>query len=113
MRRTGDDLGHYYLQHRVGFTLFGLHGAYIVCRQDVEAKIGLDLGPRGSITEDAWWILLAMKQSYRTKWIDGYLEEQATQSLMDFLKQRRRWYYGLRKLSLIVPSVSGTDPSFA
>lgn len=98
MRRTGDDFGQFYLQHRLSVTLFGLHGAFIVCRHDMEAKIGFDLGPEGSITEDAWWVLLAMKEGYRTKWVDGYLEEQSTQSIMDLLKQRRRWYYGLSKV---------------
>ncbi|CAN8075548.1 unnamed protein product [Agarophyton chilense] len=103
MRRTGDDFGHYYLQHRLGFTLFGLHGAFIVCRQDMEAAIGFDLGAGGSITEDAWWVLLAMKHGYRTRWVDGFLEEQSTQGLMDFLKQRRRWFYGLGKVVLHCP----------
>ena len=98
MRRTGDDLGHFYLQHTIGFTMFGLHGSFVVCRQDKEAAIGFDIGPRGSITEDSWWILLAMQRGYRTKWVDGYLEEQSTQSIMDFVKQRRRWYYGLTKV---------------
>ena len=98
MRRTGDDLGHFYLQHTIGFTMFGLHGSFVVCRQDKEAAIGYDIGPRGSITEDAWWILLAMQRGYRTKWVDGYLEEQSTQSVRDFVKQRRRWYYGLTKV---------------
>ncbi|KAI0566388.1 Glycosyltransferase 2 [Gracilaria domingensis] len=98
MRRTGDDLSHFYLQHRLGFTLFGLHGAFIVCRQDKEAAIGFDLGPAGSITEDSWWVLLALQEGYRTGWVDGFLEEQSTQSVMDFLKQRRRWYHGLAKV---------------
>ncbi|PXF41795.1 Beta-1,4-mannosyltransferase bre-3 [Gracilariopsis chorda] len=103
MRRTGDDFGTFYLQHKLGFTLFGLHGAFIVCRQDAEAALGFDLGPAGSITEDAWWVLIAMKNGYRTRWIDGYLEEQSTQSIMDFLKQRRRWFYGLAKVVLQCP----------
>ena len=103
MRRTGDDFGHFYLQHRIGFTLFGLHGSYIVCRHDMEAALGFDIGPRGSITEDSWWILLAMERGYRTKWVDGYLEEQSTQRIMDFLKQRRRWYFGLVKVAAYCP----------
>lgn len=103
MRRTGDDLGYFYLQHAVGLTMFGLHGSFVVCRQDKEAAIGFDIGPRGSITEDSWWILVAMERGYRTKWIDGYLEEQGTQSVMDFLKQRRRWYYGLMKVVAFCP----------
>lgn len=98
MRRTGDDVGHFHLQHRLGLTIFGLHGSYVVVRQDVEADVGFDVGPHGSITEDAWWILVAMQRGVRTVWVDGYIEEQATQSVSDFLKQRRRWYVGLWKV---------------
>lgn len=103
MRRTGDDMGHFFFQHRVGRTIFGLHGSFVVCRQDVESSIGFDLGPDGSITEDAWWVLLAMKEGIRTKWVDGYVEEQSTQSIGDFLKQRRRWYIGLFKTATLAP----------
>eukprot|EP00177_Eucheuma_denticulatum_P003078 GFKZ01005550.1.p1 GENE.GFKZ01005550.1~~GFKZ01005550.1.p1 ORF type:complete len:596 (+),score=68.95 GFKZ01005550.1:112-1788(+) len=103
MRRTGDDFGHYSLQHRLGFTLFGLHGAYIVVRQGVEKEVGFDLGGAGSITEDAWWVLMMMERGYRTGWVDGWMEEQSTQSVMDFLRQRRRWYYGLSKVVLECP----------
>lgn len=95
MRRTGDDVGHFYLQHRLGVTIFGLHGSFVIVRQDVERRIGFDLGPDGSITEDAWWVLIAMEKGYRTMWVDGYFEEQCTQSLIDFVKQRKRWYVGL------------------
>lgn len=103
MRRTGDDVGHFYLQHRLGFTIFGLHGSYVVARADVERELGFDVGPHGSITEDAWWILLAMRRGIRTAWVDGCLEEQSTQSMPDFLKQRRRWYVGLWKVGLHCP----------
>lgn len=103
MRRTGDDVGHFYLQHRLGYTLFGLHGSYVVCRQDAEAAIGFDVGPKGSITEDAWWVLLAIENGYRTMWCEGYMSEQSTQSLSDFIRQRRRWYVGLLKVGLYCP----------
>lgn len=103
MRRTGDDIGHFFLQHRLGYTIFGLHGSYVVARQDVEQEIGFDVGPEGSITEDAWWILLAMERGIRTMWVDGHFEEQSTQGLVDFLKQRRRWYVGLWKVGLHCP----------
>lgn len=103
MRRTGDDLGHFFLQHNVGYTIFGLHGSFVVCRQDLETELGFDVGPKGSITEDAWWVLLAIEKGYRTMWVDGFMEEQATQSAMDFMKQRRRWYVGLFKVILHCP----------
>ena len=101
--RTGDDFARFHFQHRVGRTIFGLHGSYIVVRNDVEKSVGFDFGPVGSITEDAFWALVLMENGGRARWVDGYLEEQSTQSIRDFVKQRRRWYQGLVKVSLFAP----------
>lgn len=101
--RTGDDFARFHFQHKLGVTVFGLHGSYIVVRNDVESAIGFDFGPVGSITEDAFWALVLMESGGRARWCDGYLEEQSTQSLGDFVKQRRRWYQGLLKVSLYAP----------
>jgi len=101
--RTGDDFARFHFQHRIGVTLFGLHGSYIVCRNDVEKAIGFDFGPQGSITEDAFWALKAMEDGRRSRWVEGYLEEQSTQSVIDFVKQRRRWWQGLARVSIYAP----------
>lgn len=101
--RTGDDFARFHFQHKLGVTVFGLHGSYIVVRSDIEKSIGFDFGPNGSMTEDAFWALVAMERGYRCRWIDGYLEEQSTQSIMDFLRQRRRWFQGLAKVSIHAP----------
>jgi len=101
--RTGNDFARFHFQHSLGVTIFGLHGSYIVTRNDVEKSIGFDFGPQGSITEDAFWALVAMERGYRCRWVDGYLEEQSTQSAGDFVRQRRRWYQGLIKVSVHAP----------
>lgn len=101
--RTGDDFARFHFQHKLGVTVFGLHGSFIVVRNDVEKQIGFDFGPKGSITEDAFWALVAMERGIRCRWVDGYLEEQSTQSMRDFVRQRRRWYQGLAKVSLHAP----------
>ena len=101
--RTGDDFARFHFQHKLGRTIFGLHGSYIVVRNDVEKSIGFDFGPQGSITEDAFWALKLMEAGGRARWVDGYLEEQSTQSVGDFLKQRRRWYQGLIKVAVYTP----------
>jgi egghead protein (zeste-white 4 protein) len=101
--RTGDDFARFHFQHRVGVTLFGLHGSYIVCRNDVEKAVGFDFGPVGSITEDAFWALKCMEDGKRARWVEGYLEEQSTHGVVDFVKQRRRWFQGLAKVSLHAP----------
>lgn len=103
MSRTGDDLGRFHLAHRSGMTLFGMHGSYIVVRNDVEKSVGFDFGPEGSTTEDAFWALLSMQEGHRCRWVHGYLEEQSTQGLMDFLKQRRRWFQGIVKVCRHAP----------
>jgi egghead protein (zeste-white 4 protein) len=101
--RTGDDFARFHFQHQLGITIFGLHGSYIVVRNDIEKAIGFDFGPKGSITEDAFWALVAMENGHRCRWVDGYLEEQSTQSVEDFVKQRRRWFQGLALVTIHAP----------
>lgn len=102
--RTGDDFARFHFQHRLGITLFGLHGSYIVVRNDVEkATGGFDFGPRGDITEDAFWAVKAMQQGVRCGWVEGYLEEQSCMSFSDFMRQRRRWFQGLVRVALHAP----------
>ena len=65
--RTGDDFARFHFAHRLGVTIFGLHGSYIVVRNSVETGSGgFDFGPRGSITEDAFWALMTMQQRRRS-----------------------------------------------
>ncbi len=104
--RTGDDAGRYHLQHRLGVTLFGLHGSFILVRNDALVDVGFDVGPEGSITEDAFWALEQMARGRRCGWVDGDLVEQSTQSVADFVKQRRRWFAGMTKVVLYTESPS-------
>lgn len=102
--RTGDDFARFHFQNRLGVTLFGLHGSYIVVRNDVEkATGGFDFGPHGDITEDAFWAMKAMQLGIRCAWVEGYLEEQSCMSFADFLRQRRRWFQGLVQVALHAP----------
>ncbi|HEY5225817.1 MAG TPA: glycosyltransferase family 2 protein [Methylovirgula sp.] len=102
--RTGDDFARFHFQNRLGVTLFGLHGSYIVVRNDIEkATGGFDFGPRGDITEDAFWAMKAMQQGIRCAWVEGYLEEQSCMTFSDFLRQRRRWFQGLVQVALHAP----------
>ncbi len=102
--RSGSDKGRLYLSMKVGAPLFGLHGSFIVVRNDVEKSVGFDIGPRGSLTEDAWWGTLAMDRGFRCRWVEGHIAEQCTHRVPDFLKQRRRWFNGLVRTSLGAPA---------
>lgn len=68
--RTGDDFSRFYFQHRIGMTIFGIHGSFIVVRNDIEKLTGgFDFGPQGDITEDAFWAVMAMEQGLRSRWV--------------------------------------------
>jgi len=103
--RTGDDFARFHFQYKMlGTAFLGLHGSYIVVRNDVEKSTGgFDFGPKGDITEDAFWAMKAMEGDHRCRWVEGYLEEQSCMSLLDFLKQRRRWIQGLALVALYAP----------
>ena len=101
--RTGSDLGRLYLSMRAGVPLFGLHGSFILVRNDVERSLGFDIGPVGSLTEDAWWGTIAMDYGYRCRWVEGHVAEQCTFRVRDFLRQRRRWFNGMARTSMHAP----------
>jgi beta-1,4-mannosyltransferase len=94
--RTGDDLGRFRLQYALGVPMFGIHGSYLVVRGVEEATLSFDVGPSGSITEDAAWALRAWARGWRLGWVRGYVHEQPPQRVMDFVRQRARWLSGIR-----------------
>ena len=102
--RTGDDVSRFYFQYRMATAAFGVHGSFILVRNDAEASVGFEFGAEGSITEDAWWALSMMERGHRFGWVDGYVVEQAPSSVKDFVRQRRRWYSGLAKVALYAPA---------
>jgi cellulose synthase/poly-beta-1,6-N-acetylglucosamine synthase-like glycosyltransferase len=72
-----------------------MHGSNLLARSDVEEKVGWENGK--TISEDSLFAINA-----RTKcgeglfgWHGGVIEEKSPLSLRDFVKQRKRWFYGL------------------
>jgi len=94
--RVGDDYGKFRLQYSYWHQpLIGMHGSFVVAPNAVERLIGFDNGLRGSITEDAWFALLAWAKGVRFSWIDAHCFEQSPFTIHDFIMQRRRWFGGL------------------
>ena len=58
-------------------------------------NVSFDHGFEGSITEDAYFAVKASGMGYTFDWIEGEILEKSPYSLLDFLKQRRRWVQGL------------------
>lgn len=104
MLRTGDDVSRFRTQFRTGSLFCGMHGSFILVRADIERSVSFDVGPEGSITEDAWWAFEQAYQGREFRWVDGYLLEQSPEHWKDFAKQRRRWYSGLWKVCLYAPA---------
>lgn len=98
--RTGDDLGRFRFQYNMlRRPIFGMHGSYILVPKKIEEKLGFDLGGKGSITEDAYFALIASSNKVKFGWVDGFIREQSPFSIKAIIQQRRRWYCGLILLS--------------
>lgn len=52
------------------------NGSFIVCRVDVEKALSFDFGPKGSITEDAYFAIKAVNMGYSFDWIEGVVNEE-------------------------------------
>lgn len=98
--RTGDDLGRFRLQfqwlHR---PVFGMHGSFILTPARLEREVTWDVGGYGSITEDAYFAMVAMERGIHFDWVDGFIREQSPFSLADLIQQRRRWFCGLAHIA--------------
>ncbi|GMQ86537.1 MAG: glycosyltransferase family 2 protein [Acidimicrobiia bacterium] len=93
--RVADDLGRFNLQYRLNRVLFGMHGSFVLVRNDVEQRIGWDMSPKDSLTEDTTWSLLQMQRGTRFRWVDGAMIEQSPLNIGDFVRQRGRWFRGM------------------
>ncbi len=93
--RVGDDYGRFRLQYEHGKAYFGLHGSFIVIHNALEQHIGFDHGPMSSITEDAYFALLAQAAGAEFAFIHAFMFEQSPFTMRDYVKQRRRWFGGL------------------
>lgn len=100
--RVGDDVAKFHLQlARLHRPVFGLHGSFLLAKGSLEDEITWDL--QGSLVEDYAFALECMRRGYGVGEINGIVREQSPKSVMDFLRQRRRWLVGFRGLSGLSP----------
>jgi len=98
--RAGDDLSRFRFQGEYGKVLIGVHGSHLLYRADVEDRIGWDFGEIRA--EDALFGILINKYFNKAYgWLKGKLYEQSPFSVKDYIKQRRRWFWGILDIIVI------------
>ncbi|KAJ3050368.1 hypothetical protein HK097_008674 [Rhizophlyctis rosea] len=101
--RVGDDLARFHLQYTYFHVpVFGAHGSFLMTNGLVENAVTWDLG---SLTEDYQFATHAWEMGFRCGKIPALIREQSPMDLMGFLKQRRRWYVGIRRLPGFLPKL--------
>ena len=94
--RVGDELARFSLQTNIiKRPVFGVHGSFLFINGDVENQVTWDFG---SLAEDFEFSQAAWAKGYSVGRIHGVVREQSPEGWQDFLKQRRRWYMGIREI---------------
>ncbi|KAJ3010724.1 UNVERIFIED_CONTAM: hypothetical protein HDU68_002005 [Siphonaria sp. JEL0065] len=101
--RVGDDVSRFQLQYTYFHRpVFGAHGSFLLNNGLVENAVTWDLG---SLTEDYQFAMKAWDRGFRCGKISGIVREQSPLDLIGFMKQRRRWYVGIRRLPNFLPKL--------
>ncbi|KEI41382.1 glycosyltransferase family 2 protein [Mixia osmundae IAM 14324] len=94
--RVGDDLARFHFQNSVIHRpVFGVHGSFLMTSGEMENECTWDFG---SLAEDFEFSQDAWNRGFTCGRIHGIVREQSPTSLRDFLKQRRRWFMGIRDI---------------
>ncbi|KAJ3029942.1 UNVERIFIED_CONTAM: hypothetical protein HDU68_010628 [Siphonaria sp. JEL0065] len=101
--RVGDDLSRFHLQYTYFHRpIFGAHGSFLLNNGLVENAVTWDLG---SLTEDYQFAMKAWDRGFRCGKVCALVREQSPMDIMGFMKQRRRWFVGIRRLPNFLPKL--------
>uniref|UniRef100_A0A0K0F6R5 Beta-1,4-mannosyltransferase bre-3 n=2 Tax=Strongyloides TaxID=6247 RepID=A0A0K0F6R5_STRVS len=75
--------------------IFGWKGSYVVTKVGSEKKVTFDHGIEGSIAEDCFFSMVAMRDGYTFDYIEGEMNEKSPFNFWDLLQQRKRWLQGI------------------
>jgi len=75
----------------------GFHGSHYIVRQDVEERVGYDVG-RDLIVSEDFYFEVRVREEYGGIFypIKGFAYEQSPLTVGDQIRQRRRWVWNLR-----------------
>jgi egghead protein (zeste-white 4 protein) len=74
--------------------LFGIKGSFVVAKCSAEKDVSFDHGKDGSIAEDCYFSMIAYMKGYTFDFIMGEMHEKSPFTLLDSIKQRKRWLQG-------------------
>lgn len=96
LSRVQDDWGRCQFSANVPHqATLGIHGAFFLSSGKVENAVTWETA---HLTEDYWFLLGAMRKGFRIGWVPAIAREVSPHSIGDYLRQRRRWYTGIRTL---------------
>ncbi|KAH9810839.1 glycosyl transferase family group 2-domain-containing protein [Melampsora americana] len=94
--RVGDDLARFHFQNTcIHRPVFGVHGSFLMTNGEMENECTWDFG---SLAEDFEFSQDAWRRGFTCGRVHGIVREQSPTTLRDFLKQRRRWFMGIRDI---------------
>ncbi|KAJ3339008.1 hypothetical protein HDU91_001082 [Kappamyces sp. JEL0680] len=95
--RVASDLTLFNLQYKwFERPVWGVHGSFLMLNGRVENEVTWDMG---SLTEDYEFSQHAWRQGFTFGCIHGIVREQSPFTVIDFMKQRRRWYLGIIEIA--------------
>ena len=75
--------------------IFSWKGSFVVTNYAAEKQVTYDNGPDGSVAEDCFMAMIAMRDGYTFGYIQGEMHEKSTFTFADFIRQRKRWFQGI------------------
>jgi cellulose synthase/poly-beta-1,6-N-acetylglucosamine synthase-like glycosyltransferase len=97
--RPGCDVSLFAIGTGRGHPHAGLHGELLLVRASIEASIGWDFGPQSTVEDAEFGLRFAHLYPGRSGWIPCRSYGASPATVVDFLKQRERWFAGLLRLS--------------
>ncbi|CAK1545847.1 unnamed protein product [Leptosia nina] len=93
--RVAADMGMYRFQFKAFHKSYhGWKGSYMVLKASTEKHVSFDNGLEGSIIEDGYFAIKASSKGYSFDFIEGEMWEMSPFTVLDFMKQRKRWLQG-------------------